>query len=82
MASYGIRYGYSGSGGEQTGYVSSKYIKFPTAIKSDSDFESYLTKQGFPESYKQGLRELACTISELDVHGVPDKSGLEHSVEK
>ena len=53
---YQIRY--SGSGGEQTGYVSSKYIKFPTAIKSDSDFESYLTKQGFPESYKQGLREL------------------------
>ena len=49
---YQIRY--SGSGGEQTGYVSSKYIKFPTAIKSDSDFESYLTKQGFPESYKQG----------------------------
>lgn len=53
---YQIRY--SGSGGEQTGYVSSKYIKFPTAIKSDSDFEGYLTKQGFPESYKQGLREL------------------------
>ena len=53
---YQIRY--SGSSGEQTGYVSSKYIKFPTAIKSDSDFESYLTKQGFPESYKQGLREL------------------------
>lgn len=53
---YQIRY--SGSGGEQTGYVSSAYIKFPTAIKSDSDFESYLTKQGFPDSYKQGLREL------------------------
>ena len=53
---YQIRY--SGSGGEQTGYVSSKYIKFPTAIKSDSDFESYLTKQGFPESYKEPLRKL------------------------
>ncbi len=53
---YQIRY--SGSGGEQTGYVSSKYIKFPTSIKSDADFETYLTKQGFPDSYKQALREL------------------------
>ena len=53
---YQIRF--SGSGGEQTGYVSSQYIKFPTVITSDADFESYLNSQGFPESYKQGLREL------------------------
>lgn len=53
---YQIRY--SASGGEQTGYVSGKYIKFPTAIKSDADFETYLTQQGFPESYKPALREL------------------------
>ena len=53
---YQIRY--SGSGGEQTGCVSATSFAFPTAIKSDSDFESYLTKQGFPESYKDGLRQL------------------------
>ncbi|MFR5602411.1 MAG: SH3 domain-containing protein, partial [Lachnospiraceae bacterium] len=54
---YQIRF--SGSGGTtQTGYVLSTYIKFPTAYTSDSDFEAYLTSQGFPESYKAGLRQL------------------------
>lgn len=54
---YQIRF--SGSGGtETTGFVSSQYIKFPTVIANDSDFEQYLTMQGFPESYKPGLREL------------------------
>ena len=54
---YQIRF--SGSGGaEATGYVSGSYIKFPTAISSDGDFESYMNSQGFPESYKPGLREL------------------------
>lgn len=53
---YQIRY--SGSGGEHTGYVSSKYIKFPTTIKTDADFETYMTQQGFPDSYKPALREL------------------------
>ena len=50
---------FSGSGGaETTGFVSSDYIKFPTAITSDGDFEKYMNSQGFPESYKPGLREL------------------------
>ena len=54
---YQIRF--SGSGGaETTGFVSSDYIKFPTAITSDGDFEKYMNSQGFPESYKPGLREL------------------------
>lgn len=54
---YQIRF--TGSGGaETTGYVSSQFIKFPTAIASDGDFETYMNQQGFPESYKPGLREL------------------------
>ena len=54
---YQIRF--SGSGGAETiGFVSSDYIKFPTAITSDGDFEKYMNSQGFPESYKPGLREL------------------------
>lgn len=54
---YQIRF--SGSGGVQkTGYVSGAYVKFPTAYTQDSDFETYLNAQGFPESYKTGLRTL------------------------
>lgn len=55
---YKIRF--TGSGGAQTtGYVSSHYVKLASQnIVSDSDFETYMTQQGFPESYKQGLREL------------------------
>ena len=43
------------------GYVSSQYIKDVTAIPKydfDADFETNLTKQNFPESYKVLLREL------------------------
>ncbi len=40
------------------GYASSEYIKFPTNVSSDSDFERYLTQQGFPDSYKDSLRTL------------------------
>ena len=37
------------------GYVSAEFIKL---IKDDTDFEKYLTEQGFPESYKDGLRTI------------------------
>lgn len=50
---YKIRYN-----GSATGYVRSDYVKFPTAYQHDSDFESQLSAQGFPESYKAGLRQL------------------------
>ena len=55
---YKIRF--TGSQGAQTtGYVSSQYIKLASQnVPVDSNFESYMTQQGFPESYKQGLREL------------------------
>lgn len=44
------------SGGE--GYTRSDYIRQPVAYTTDADFENYLNQQGFPESYKNGLREL------------------------
>ena len=57
MVWYQIRF--SGStGGEKTGYVRSDYIRFPATYTNDADFEAYLTNQGFPESYKTGLRQL------------------------
>ncbi len=54
---YQIRF--TGSGGAaSTGYVSGAYIKFPVSYTTDADFEAYLNAQGFPESYKNGLRML------------------------
>lgn len=54
---YQIRF--SGSGGAVvTGYALSTYISFPVAYTHDSDFESYLNAQGFPDSYKDSLRQL------------------------
>ncbi len=46
------------SGGAAEGYVMGVYLKFPSAYSSDANFEQYLTAQGFPESYRHGLREL------------------------
>ncbi|MBP5617939.1 MAG: SH3 domain-containing protein, partial [Clostridia bacterium] len=48
---YLIRYG------NLEGYAAAQYIRIvPT--EPDGDFEAYLTEQGFPESYKPGLRTL------------------------
>ncbi|MCR5371555.1 MAG: SH3 domain-containing protein [Clostridium sp.] len=46
--------------GTAEGYVSSAYIAVgtPAAVPSDENFEALLAEQGFPESYKPGLREL------------------------
>lgn len=44
-----------------TGYVHADYVSITESGNpgsSDTDFESYLTAQGFPESYKPYLREL------------------------
>ncbi len=54
---YQIRF--TGSGGTQTtGYVLSTYVSFPVSYSTDSSFESQLAAQGFPESYKESLRQL------------------------
>lgn len=64
---YKIRYK-NGSGTTVTGYASAYYIdeqgEVPDNNSSDSsgtsdkDFESYMKKQGFPESYKPYLRQM------------------------
>ena len=54
---YQIRY--TGSGGAAaTGYVLSTYVKFPVAYSHNADFEAHLNEQGFPDSYKERLRQL------------------------
>ena len=52
---------YKVSCGNVTGYVSAAYVQLTSSGSqgsSDADFESYMTKQGFPESYKPYLRKL------------------------
>lgn len=41
----------------KTGYICSDYVKVKT-VTSDSQFEAYMDAQGFPDSYKAGLRTL------------------------
>lgn len=59
-ASSGAKW-YKISCGNVTGYVSAAYVQLTSSGSqgsSDADFESYMTKQGFPESYKPYLRKL------------------------
>ena len=52
---------YKISCGNVTGYVSAAYVQLTSSGSqgsSDADFESYMTKQGFPESSKPYLRKL------------------------
>ena len=52
---------YKISCGNVTGYVSATYVQLTSSGSqgsSDADFESCMTKQGFPESYKPYLRTL------------------------
>lgn len=52
---------YKISCGNVMGYVSAAYVQLTSSGSqgsSDADFESYMTKQGFPESYKPYLRKL------------------------
>ena len=52
---------YKISCGNLMGYVSAAYVQLTSSGSqgsSDADFESYMTKQGFPESYKPYLRTL------------------------
>lgn len=41
-----------------TGYASAAYIRKNVDYETDEEFEAYLTKQKFPESYKVQLRKL------------------------
>lgn len=54
---YQIRFTGTG-GGTSTGYVLNTYVKFPVAYSHDGNFEAQLSAQGFPETYKDGLRQI------------------------
>lgn len=71
---------YTQYGESKSGYASAAYISATgsssgsSSSSSDKSFESYLAKQGFPESYKPALRELhekypkwVFTAQQLDV---------------
>lgn len=70
---YQIRY--TSGGSTQTGYVLSTYVKFPVSYSHDSSFESQLSAQGFPESYKTGLRQIHAQYPNWTFTGV--KTGLD-----
>lgn len=53
---YEISFTYDGA--NRSGYAMADYIKEKTAAVTDGDFEAYMNNQGFPESYKEPLREL------------------------
>jgi len=60
---YEIRF--TNASGEFTGYIVDNFVALdalptptPTPPPINPDFETYLTEQGFPESYKPGLRQL------------------------
>lgn len=53
---YQIRF--SSGGSTTTGYVLSTYVKFPVAYSQDNNFEAQLSAQGFPDSYKDALRQI------------------------
>ncbi len=54
---YQIEFDYNNSA--LSGYVHSNYVnESERSYTSDGDFETYLTKQGFPEDYKVYLRQL------------------------
>lgn len=72
---YQIRY--TSGGSTQTGYVLSTYVKFPVSYSHDSSFESKLSAQGFPESYKDGLRQIHAQYPNWTFTAV--KTGLDWS---
>ncbi|MBQ5841509.1 MAG: SH3 domain-containing protein [Clostridia bacterium] len=49
---------YTKNGQAYTGYSSAEFIRINKTYETDEDFETHLTKQGFPEDYKVKLREI------------------------
>lgn len=46
------------NGVEKTGFVLTSLVALDPAVQPDAEFELYLDSQGFPESYRVGLRRL------------------------
>lgn len=56
-----VQVGFYLNGTYTKGYVTSEYVTVDSTdidYSDDTDFESYLSSQGFPESYKEDLRSL------------------------
>lgn len=74
---YKISFTYNGS--TYTGYVSTKYVSITTTpsanTSTDLDFETKLTAQGFPESYKVYLRQIHTKYPNWEFYAV--KTGLD-----
>ncbi len=68
-------YQISFSGG--TGYVRSDFVQSQQTYSTDANFESMLAQQGFPESYKTGLRQLHAQYPNWVFKGV--NTGLDWS---
>lgn len=55
---YKVKFNYT-NGVELTGYIHSAYVDVSNvSYTPDSDFEKYMSSQGFPESYKVKLRQI------------------------
>ena len=55
---YWYKIGFDYNGSYTYGYISGEYTSKDNSYSEDMDFESYLNEQGFPDSYKDGLRQL------------------------
>lgn len=55
---YWYKIGFDYNGSYTYGYISGEYTSKDNSYSEDIDFESYLNEQGFPDSYKDGLRQL------------------------
>ena len=56
---YNIKFTYPSTGENLSGYIFAEYVNVvKTPVTDTSDFEKYMSDQGFPESYKVKLRQL------------------------
>lgn len=55
---YWYRIGFYLNGSYTYGYISGEFTTKDVSYSEDADFEAYLDEQGFPESYKDALRQL------------------------
>ena len=53
---YNISFDYNGV--NTTGYIAAEFVSVNANYNEDTDFETYMNVQGFPESYKDGLRQM------------------------
>ncbi len=52
------RISFTKDGKTYEGYIASEYVSIDIDYTPDMDFEEWLEEQGFPESYREGLRQI------------------------